>query len=201
MRVLVKEKLLLRWTRTRGIGRRSVSCSGAAVAIHWLAAWDTDDIDQYASAYIASEWYWFCSWKIEPFLQPDKSKHQPFTEESSFALLFPKYREPYLRSVWGQITSSLETVGLACELDLVSGKMTVKTTRKTWDPYVVLKGRDVLKLLARGVNAPQVSTLPLFRRVLISRQSRYFKMISLVMSSRLELWSETRRDSSNVVNV
>lgn len=71
--------------------------------------------------------------------------------------MFPKYREPYLRSVWGQVTSSLDSVGLACELDLVSGKMTVKTTRKTWDPYIVLKGRDVLKLLARGVNAPQVS--------------------------------------------
>ena len=97
------------------------------------------------------------SWKIDPFPQPDKSSHVPFLEESSFALLFPKYREPYLRSVWGQVTSALDSVGLACELDLVSGKMTVKTTRKTWDPYIVLKGRDVLKLLARGVNAPQVS--------------------------------------------
>lgn len=82
---------------------------------------------------------------------------RPFTEESSFALLFPKYREPYLRSVWGTVTSALDNLGLACELDLVQGRMTVKTTRKTWDPYIVFKGRDVLKLLARGVNAPQVS--------------------------------------------
>jgi ribosomal RNA assembly protein len=90
-------------------------------------------------------------------LAPAPESHKPFTEESSFALLFPKYREPYLRSVWSSVTSALDGVGLACELDLVQGKMTVKTTRKTWDPYVVLKGRDVLKLLARGVNAPQVS--------------------------------------------
>lgn len=107
------------------------------------AAWDTDDIDH---------------WAIEAFPAPAADSHRPFTEESSFALLFPKYREPYLRSVWSSVTSSLEKVGLACELDLVQGKMTVKTTRKTWDPYIVFKGRDVLKLLARGVNAPQVGT-------------------------------------------
>lgn len=104
------------------------------------AAWDTDDIDH---------------WHIEPMLAPAPESHRAFTEESSFALLFPKYREPYLRSVWSSVTSALDSVGLACELDLVQGKMTVKTTRKTWDPYVILKGRDVLKLLARGVAAPQ----------------------------------------------
>lgn len=102
--------------------------------------WDTDDIDH---------------WALEEFKAPNPEAHKPFLEESSFALLFPKYREPYLRSVWSSITSALEAYGLACELDLVQGKMTVKTTRKTWDPYIVFKGRDLLKLLARGVNAPQ----------------------------------------------
>jgi ribosomal RNA assembly protein len=72
-------------------------------------------------------------------------------EESSFATLFPKYREAYLRQVWPVVTRTLDTHGIACELNLLEGSMTVKTTRKTSDPYIVLKARDLLKLLARSI--------------------------------------------------
>ncbi|KAG8218308.1 RNA polymerase II transcription elongation factor-domain-containing protein [Butyriboletus roseoflavus] len=90
-----------------------------------------------------------------------KDKHHNkggvFTEESSFATLFPKYREKYLREVWSAVTRTLEHHGIACKLDLVHGSMSVLTTRKTYDPYIVLKARDMIKLLARGVALTQAA--------------------------------------------
>ena len=96
--------------------------------------WDTDDIDH---------------WKIDPFTKEDSSG--PLLEESSFVTLFPRYREKYLKQTWPHVTKLLETKGIACELNLIEGSMTVRTTRKAWDPYIILRARDLIKLLARSV--------------------------------------------------
>jgi len=101
--------------------------------------WDTEDVDK---------------WKIEEF-KPEDAKCGPFQVESDFQVKFPKYRETYLREAWPLVTRSLEKQFIACQLDLIDGSMTVKTTRKTYDPSAILKARDLIRLLARSVPVPQ----------------------------------------------
>lgn len=45
----------------------------------------------------------------------------------------------------------MDNYSLKAELDVLEGSLTVKTTRKCWDPYIIIKARDMLKLLARSV--------------------------------------------------
>lgn len=92
--------------------------------------------------------------QIEPF-KPEDNTAGAFTDESRFSTLFPKYREQYLKGSWKFITQALQKQGVGCELNLVEGSMTVWTTQKTYDPAAILNARDLIKLLARSVPAPQ----------------------------------------------
>lgn len=71
--------------------------------------------------------------------------------ESSFATLFPRYREKYVEEFWPLIKKSLEKEGIKAELDLVKGAINVSTTKKTYDPFIIIKARDMIKLIARSV--------------------------------------------------
>jgi len=102
--------------------------------------WDSEDIDH---------------WKIDSF-KPGEMRG-PLTEESSFATLFPKYREKYLREVWPQVVKIFKEHAIDATLNLIEGSMTVKTTRKTWDPFIIIKARDMIKLLARSVPLQQAA--------------------------------------------
>lgn len=92
-------------------------------------------------------------WKVEKF---DPSWNEGgMLEVSSFSTLFPQYREKYLQEAWPVVKGALKEFGVSCELNLVEGSMTVSTTRKTRDPYIIVKARDLIKLLSRSVPAPQ----------------------------------------------
>ena len=95
--------------------------------------------------------------KIPTFSEADNP--HGMQEESKFATLFPKYREKYIRhvaqsspecgnvltifsnirEVWPLVQAKLTEYKLKCELDVIEGSMTVLTTRKTWDPYIIIK--------------------------------------------------------------
>jgi ribosomal RNA assembly protein len=100
--------------------------------------WDNDQIDH---------------WKVDKFTPGDMKS--PLLDESSFSTLFPKYKETYLREIWPMLTSKLKEYGIDCVLDLFEGSMIVKTTRRTWDPYAIIKARDLIKLLSRSVPVQQ----------------------------------------------
>jgi ribosomal RNA assembly protein len=96
-------------------------------------------------------------WKIEEIKPGDMDGE--LLEKSSFATLFPKYREKYIRECFGNVKKELNKMGIKSDLNLIEGSMTVWTTKKTFDPYAIIKARDVIKLLSRSVPFQQALRL------------------------------------------
>lgn len=92
-------------------------------------------------------------WKEPKFSKNDNP--QGMLAESSFAVMFPQYREKYLRERWALVQKKLGEVEVRAELDLAKGTMTVSTSRKTWDPFAIINARDCVKLLSRSVPLEQ----------------------------------------------
>ncbi|CAK9304745.1 unnamed protein product [Gordionus sp. m RMFG-2023] len=88
-------------------------------------------------------------WKAPKFTKEDNP--HGLLADSSFSILFPKYREPYIRENWPAIKKILHQYDINADFDVLEGTLSVTTSKKTWDPYIIIKARDVLKLLARSV--------------------------------------------------
>jgi len=88
-------------------------------------------------------------WKIDEFKPEDNPNG--LLEESTFSVLFPQYREKYIKEIWPLIKKEMEKFHLRPELNLIDGSMSVSSTKKTWDPYIIIKARDMIKLIARSV--------------------------------------------------
>ncbi|VAH97887.1 unnamed protein product [Triticum turgidum subsp. durum] len=108
--------------------------------------------------------------KLEP--SPNEG---PLLETTSFSTTFAKDRgmrpidplppspscdsmelkQESLLEAWPVVKGALKEQGVSCKLSLSEGSMTVSTTRKTRDPYIVVKARDLTRLLSRSVPVHQ----------------------------------------------
>lgn len=60
-----------------------------------------------------------------------------------------------LQEAWPVVEGALGPFGISCNLNLAERSMNVSTTLWTKDPYIIVKARDLTKLLSRSVPVDQ----------------------------------------------
>ncbi|KAL9652154.1 hypothetical protein ABK040_013923 [Willaertia magna] len=90
-------------------------------------------------------------------LYSEEDNPNGLAEKSEFVILFPEYREHFLKQNFNDISSLLTNSPyyLKVNLNCKEGKIFIETSEKTYDPFAILKGRDFLHLVARGVTIEQ----------------------------------------------
>jgi len=56
-----------------------------------------------------------------------------------------------MQQIYPLLKDAIKVFNLEIDLDLIKGRISVSTTRQTFDPFIVLKARDMIKLIARSV--------------------------------------------------
>ncbi|TNN06137.1 KRR1 small subunit processome component isoform 1 [Schistosoma japonicum] len=114
-------------------------------------------------------------WK-EPKFNPEDNPHGRLFASSSYLTLFPKYREKYLSEIWPALKRIMMEHHIRVEINLAESTMEVRTTPRTFDPFIILKARDVIRLLARSV--------PLEQAVRVLDDETFADIIEINMTNR-----------------
>eukprot|EP01084_Bolivina_argentea_P024327 45347_1 len=70
---------------------------------------------------------------------------------SSFATRYPEHRESYIRMSSGKMKEFLKKYGVSIQVLYDQCTLIVSSTARTWDPYSIIKARDMIRLIARYV--------------------------------------------------
>nr|BAS01496.1 rRNA processing protein Mis3 [Lotharella vacuolata] len=72
--------------------------------------------------------------------------------QNIFSILYPKYRESYLIKKWNDIRKIMKKYNLNIEIHKNSRTLIIKNSIYTKDIYLLIKGRDFLRLVVRSVS-------------------------------------------------
>lgn len=114
-----------------------------------------------------------------------KFKHA-FLEQSKFSVMFSKQKSDYIKSVEPYIHKACEIKKIEFNVDHQNSVMSVATTDRTRDPYVIIKANDLIQLLSKGV--------PLEQAVLVLEDDIFGEVIPVKMLCSNEKTFERRKN-------